>query len=80
MIVECAKYFGLESVGEYDQLSSGTKDLFSHFGYKTIVRPLVERDRGRGLSWSQLSIKYGITVDEARWMICCRPTYELEQE
>lgn len=44
-------------------------DAFDEIPYLSLIRPVVKRDRIHGLSLQRLSIRYGITISQVRWIL-----------
>lgn len=71
--VQVAKMYGIQGCDEWDDLSEAWRRyLVDNVSYKQLVKPLVWADRGRGLTWQQLSNKYSLTLQEVR-TICATP-------
>lgn len=70
--VEVARLFDLADVDRWEDLPDGVRGFISVVEYRVLVKPLVYRDRCN-LSWPQLSIKYGLTVQEVRTI--CKKAY-----
>lgn len=68
--VEVARFFSIADVATWEELPEGIRGFMSVVDYKSLVKPLVYRDRAK-LSWVQLSTKYGLTVQEVR-TICTK--------
>lgn len=72
--VEVAKFYGASGVGEWDDLPDFYKKfLLDNVPYDVLIQPLVWRDRGNGLSWRQMSNKYGVSVQTVRTV--CKRAY-----
>lgn len=73
--VEVARLFDIADVQEWEQLPECYRRFLVVVEYKVMVVPLVYRDRGNGLSWQALSVKYDLSIKEVR-TICQRPYYK----
>lgn len=70
--VEVARHYDIADVDAWEELPDGYRRLLQVVEYKSLVSPLVRRDRCE-LSWPQLAIKYRLTVKEVRTI--CRKAY-----
>lgn len=64
--VEVARLFDIADVSEWSQLPECYRRFLVVVEYKVMVVPLVYRDRGNGLSWQALSIKYELPMTTVR--------------
>jgi hypothetical protein len=72
--VEVVKLYGIVGVSEWHELPEHWRRfVVDNVSYICLIRPLVWRDRGNGLSWKQISIKYGVTVQNVRTI--CKKAY-----
>lgn len=72
--VEVARFFSIADVDSWDQLPEGVRGFMLHVEYRSLVVPLVHRDRCE-LSWQQLANKYHLSVQEVR-TICKKAYYK----
>lgn len=72
--VEVARLYGVVGVEGWDDLPKPWRRfIVDNVSYTSLVQPLVWRDKGKGLSWHQISNKYGISVQCVRTI--CRRAY-----
>lgn len=50
------------------RLSEFEADTFQSFTYNQLVRPLVVRDRHRGMSYAGIATKYELTYGQVEWI------------
>jgi hypothetical protein len=63
MVLKLAKKFQIdEGAGVYEDLSEGVKNLYLHFSYSEIVRPLICMDKKENpsISLDSLATRYGV--------------------
>lgn len=77
--VEVAQYLGLSNVSEFKDMQSELQEYFKAQDDKQLVAPLIDRDRRKGLSLSQLSRKYALSVRAVRTVLdrICRNRGEI---
>lgn len=79
LCVEVAQYLGLSNVAEYKDMQPELQGYFNAQDDKQLVAPLIDRDRRRGLSISQLSRKYALSIRAVRTVLdrICRNRGEI---
>lgn len=68
VVVKLADLYGLASVHHYWELPMIVKDFYSFFSYTELIRPLVYKDRKKGLSFSIIARKHGLTIRQIQHM------------
>ena len=67
-------YFGIR-VKKVKDIPTITRSFLGCLKYVDIVTPLIIRDREMGLSYGQLSIKYGLTNRQVNYILCCKTIF-----
>ena len=64
-----AQKYGITDATQWDDLPETFRGTIIHVEYKSLIVPLVLEDRGRKMTWQQLSIKYRISVQTVRTIL-----------